>query len=114
LQSYVRVRKNFFLYFVVFHRKCLFAVNDQGDAKFSKFGVSPPTGNRGTKFLLDCSFITKNGTGTGTFRILVVDPNKSIRSNVFWFEAKKAGSYIERIAIDTIEQTCDPALGNSC
>ncbi|CAF1089932.1 unnamed protein product [Rotaria sordida] len=86
-------------------------INDHGDAKFTNFHVSPTTGPRKTKFILDCSFVTKNGTGTGMLTLTLIYPNKQSAATDFLLEAQKPGSYIERIPIDVIEPNCDPSRG---
>ncbi|CAF0781842.1 unnamed protein product [Didymodactylos carnosus] len=74
-------------------------INDQGDAKFTDFKIAPNTGKRGTTFVIDCSFTSKNGTGTSMLRIEFVDPEKQVSGNDFLIEAKKPGTYTEKIGI---------------
>ncbi|CAF3052928.1 unnamed protein product [Rotaria sp. Silwood2] len=88
-------------------------IKDDGDAKFTNFGVSPKTGDRTTKFLLDCSFSTKNGTGTGSYLITIINPKAQAMSAEYWFEEKPPGSYTELIPLDAIQMNCDPKLGEN-
>ena len=64
------------------------------------------TSRSGTDFVIDCSFSTKNGTGTGMLRIEIVS---SIPD--FLLEARKPGTYVERIGIKTLDLTCDSPDG---
>lgn len=89
----------------------LHLVNDHGDAKFNNFTVLPSTGNRGTTFVLDCSFVSKNGTGTGMLRVNLIDPKNQSTMSDFLIEARKPGFYVERIAVDTIPSDYDSSLG---
>jgi hypothetical protein len=92
-----------------------FLVKDDGDAKFTNFGVSPKVGPEGTKFLIDLSFKTVNGTGTGTFDFNIVDPKNETTGDQYWFEEKKTGTYIEKIQFITLTiPNCDPAKGKNC
>lgn len=96
-----------------FTNKLLCIVKDDGDAKFSNFGVSPAKGAPATKFVLDCSFITRNGTGTGTYLITITNPKGQPMSADYWFEEKPPGSYTERIPLDAIQANCDPSQGEN-
>ncbi|CAF1521261.1 unnamed protein product [Rotaria magnacalcarata] len=88
-------------------------IKDDGDAKFTNFGVMPKTAPDGSKFVIDCSFITRNGTGTGTISIDIIDPKNQTQGNIYWFEERKPGTYPERFGIETVttELNCDPATG---
>lgn len=76
-------------------------VNDNGDAMFVKFSVAPSTGPQGTTFAIDCSYKTLNGTGTSMLRLDITDPHNETDSNDYLVEAKKAGTYSERIGVKT-------------
>jgi len=91
----------------------LFVVNDQSDAKFTNFSVSPSTGNRRTKFVLDCSFVTKNGTGTGMLRLELFAPRQQPATLDLLMEEVKPGSYAEKIPVDIFDQFCDSSLGRN-
>ncbi len=93
--------------------KRLFVVNDQSDAKFTNFSVSPSTGNRRTKFVLDCSFVTKNGTGTGMLRLSLSSPQTQTATTDLLIEAVKPGSYAEKIPVDIFDQNYDSSLGRT-
>ncbi|CAF1258451.1 unnamed protein product, partial [Didymodactylos carnosus] len=85
-------------------------INDHGDAKFTNFGVTPKSAPDGSKFVIDCSFISINGTGTGTINIEIVDPKNRSSGDLFWFEARKPGIYPEKIGLQTLfEFDCDPS-----
>jgi len=86
-------------------------INDQSDAKFTNFSVSPSTGNRRTKFIVDCSFATKNGTGTGMLRLSLFPPHGQTATTDLLLEAIKPGSYIEKIPVDIFDQNYDSSLG---
>ncbi len=83
-------------------------VNDQGDAKFNKFQVTPPIAHEGTEFIIDCSFTSKNGTGTGMLRITIVTPQNQSATNDFLLEAKKPGSYVQKVGVKTLSMICNP------
>lgn len=60
--------------------------------------------------MIDMSFKTVNGTGTGTFNFNIVDPKNQTTGDQYWFEEKKPGSYIERIQFQTaLSLDCDPS-----
>ncbi|CAF0853409.1 unnamed protein product [Rotaria sordida] len=89
-------------------------INDHGDAKFTNFGVLPQTAPQGTTFVLDLSFMTVNGTGTGTFTFNIINPKNESSGNLYWFEAKKPGTYIEKLGIKTYALSdCDPSKGKN-
>jgi len=86
-------------------------INDNGDAKFTKFSVTPTSGHSGTEFVIDCSFTTKNGTGTGMLRLGITDPKNESTVNDFLLEGKKPGTYPERIGFKTLYRNCDLSTG---
>ena len=89
-----------------------FLVKDDGDAKFTNFGVTPKSGPEGTTFIIDLSFKTVNGTGTGTFTFDITDPKNETTGDLYWFEEKKPGSYVEKIQFETFTiPHCDPSEG---
>jgi hypothetical protein len=64
--------------------------------------------------VIDLSFRTVNGTGTGTFTFNVIDPKNQSSGDLYWFEEKKPGVYPERIQFQTITiPTCDPSKGRN-
>jgi len=84
-------------------------INDHGDAKFKTFGITPPTGRKGTTFNVDFTYQTVNGTGTGELEIDIHCPDKIPLGTAFLLEAKKAGTYGERISIKAQpDPQCDP------
>ena len=87
-------------------------VNDNGDAKFTNFGIYPNTGPQGTKFIIDCSFKSVNGTGTSMLRVDIIDTHNETSQNDYLVEAKKSGTYAERIEFDTFfAWNCDSTKG---
>ena len=89
-------------------------VNDNGDAKFTNFGVTPATAPQGSTLTLDCSFMSVSGTGIGTISFDITDPNNQTTGDVFWFEEKKLGSYPEKVAIDSYNlSNCDSSTGKN-
>lgn len=90
-------------------------VKDDGDAKFTNFGVYPKTGPEGTTFTIDLSFKTINGTGTGTFDFTLINPKNQTDGAEYWFEAKQPGTYTERITFETLTiPNCDSSKGEIC
>jgi len=90
----------------------LCAVNDNGDAKFTNFGVKPNIGPQGTTFIIDCSFKSLNGTGTSMLRLDITDPQNQTSSNDFLIESKKPGTYAEPVGVKTLTAwNCDPTKG---
>ena len=72
----------------------------------------PKTAPQGTTFIIDCSFTTVNGTGTSMLRLDITDPTNQTSSNDFLIEAKKNGTYAERIGLKTLYAlNCDPSKG---
>ncbi|CAF4039827.1 unnamed protein product, partial [Adineta steineri] len=76
-------------------------INDHGDAKFTNFGVYPNTGPQGTQFEIDCSFKSLNGTGTSMLRFIMADSHNQTSDNDFLIDAKKPGTYTEKIGLIT-------------
>lgn len=94
----------------IYMNKYSFSVKDDGDAKFTNFGVTPKIGPEGTTFIIDLSFKTVNGTGTGTFTFDVTDPKNQTTGDLYWFEEKKAGTYIEKLQFETLAiPHCNPS-----
>jgi hypothetical protein len=92
--------------------KNISTVNDHGDGKFTNFTVTPKSAPEGDTFILDCSFVSVNGTGTGTINLAFVDPKNRTFANLYWFEARKPGYYPEKIGFQTLfELGCDPTKG---
>lgn len=87
-------------------------VNDNGDAKFTVFSVLPATGRQGTTFSIDLTYVSLNGTGTGELDIEIRTPDHIPLGSGFLMEAKKAGTYTERITIKAEpDPQCDPTQG---
>jgi hypothetical protein len=98
------------IYYCQLVRMC--PVKDDGDAKFTNFCVYPASGPEGTTFSIDLSFKTVNGTGTGTFTFNVTDPRNETNGDLYWFEEKKPGTYIERLQFPTLTiPSCDASDG---
>jgi len=86
-------------------------VNDHGDAKIKTFAITPPSGRKGTTFNIDLSFQTVNGTGTGQLEIDIKTPDKIPLGADFLLEAKKPGTYGERISLKAQpDPQCDPTM----
>jgi len=84
-------------------------INDHGDAKFKTFTITPQTGRKGQTFNVDFTFQTVNGTGTGEVEIDIHTPDRIPLGTAFLAEAKKAGTYGERISIKAQpDPQCDP------
>lgn len=89
-----------------------FLVNDNGDAKITKFAVLPATGRQGTTFQIDFSFVSLNGTGTGELVVDIHTPDHIPLGAGFLLEAQKAGTYNERISVKAEpDPQCDPTQG---
>jgi hypothetical protein len=96
----------------LFINNLIFIVNDHGDATYTNFGVYPSIGPQGTKFVIDCSFKSLNGTGTSMLRVEITDSHNDTSSNDFLVESKKPGTYAEKIALETFTAfNCDPTKG---
>ena len=90
------------------------SVKDDGDGKFTNFGVLPTTGPQGTTFIIDCTYKTVNGTGTGMLRVEVTDAKNETSGNDYLIEERKPGTYPERIGLETLTaMNCDPSKGKS-
>jgi len=84
-------------------------VNDHGDAKISKFSILPATGRRGTTFAIDFTYVSLNGTGTGELVVDIHAPDRIPLGAGFLLEAKKSGTYNERITVKAEpDPQCDP------
>ncbi|CAF4561648.1 unnamed protein product [Rotaria sp. Silwood2] len=86
-------------------------INDNGDAKFISFIISPPHAQAYSAFIFDLTFESVNGTGTSQllFNIQTIDAIKI--SSFFLIEAKKTGKYAERFSIDTTpDPDCESAV----
>jgi hypothetical protein len=102
--------------FVHVHFECIvFAlVNDNGDAKITKFSILPATGRQGTTFAIDFTYVSFNGTGTGELAIDIQTPDQIPLGNAFLWEAQKPGTYNERITIKAEpDPQCDPTQGKT-
>jgi hypothetical protein len=83
--------------------------NDHGDAKISQFSILPATGRKGTTFAIGFSYVSLNGTGTGELDIDIHCPDRLPVGASFLLEAKKAGTYTEKITIKAEpDPQCDP------
>jgi hypothetical protein len=84
-------------------------VNDNGDAKISTFSVLPATGPKGTTFAIAFTYVSLNGTGTGELDIGIHCPDRIPLGTSFLLEAKKAGTYTEKITVKAEpDPRCDP------
>jgi len=84
-------------------------VNDHGDAHFTKFNIAPTSGRQGTTFAIDFTWTSLNGTGTGELDIDIECPDKIPVGTGFLLEAKKPGTYSERISVTAKpDPECDP------
>ena len=84
-------------------------MNDNGDAKITKFSILPATGRQGTTFSIDLTYVSLNGTGTGELVIDIRTPDRIPLGSGFLAEAKKAGTYEERITVKAEpDPQCDP------
>jgi len=84
-------------------------INDHGDAKITKFSILPATGVQGTTFAIDFTYVSLNGTGTGEIDIDIRTPDHIPLGTGFLLEAKKAGTYSERITVKAEpDPQCDP------
>lgn len=87
-------------------------MNDNGDAKIQSFTVSPNHGPVGTKFLLEYTFSTRNGTGTGSVGMSIKTIDKIPLAASFLLEAKAPGNYGARVKLDAYtDPDCDPEHG---
>lgn len=87
----------------------LCTINDHGDAKITKFSILPASGPQGTTFAIDLTYVSLNGTGTGELVIDIHTPDRIPLGSGFLAEAKKAGTYEERITVKAEpDPQCDP------
>ena len=72
----------------------------------------PASGRRGTTFAIDFTYASVNGTGTGELVVEIRCPDKIPLGQGFLLEAKKAGTYSERISVKAEpDPRCDPTQG---
>jgi hypothetical protein len=84
-------------------------INDHGDAKITTFSVLPATGRQGTTFAIGFSYVSTNGTGTGELVVDIHTPDHIPLGAGFLIEAKKPGTYNERITVKAEpDPQCDP------
>ncbi|CAF0876125.1 unnamed protein product [Adineta ricciae] len=84
-------------------------INDNGDAKLTKFAILPATGRQGTTFSIDFTFVSLNGTGTGELVVEIHTPDHIPLGAGFLLEAQKPGTYNERISVKAEpDPQCDP------
>ncbi len=90
----------------------IFLVNDHGNANITVFSILPAAGRRGTTFSIDLTFVSINGTGTGELDIEIRTPDRIPLGAAFLLEAKKPGTYSERITVKAEpDPQCDPTQG---
>ena len=86
-----------------------FLVNDNGDCNITQFSILPKTGPKGTTFSIDVTYVSLNGTGTGELDIDIHTPDRIPLGASFLLEAKKPGTYSERITVKAEpDPQCDP------
>jgi hypothetical protein len=86
-------------------------INDNGDAKITKFVVSPSQGPQGT-FTASLQYVSANGTGTGELYIGVKTVDGIPLGDSFLIEAQKPGTYVDNINIQAKpDPECDPSQG---
>jgi len=84
-------------------------INDHGDCKITTFSIIPAAGPKGTTFAIDFSFVTMNGTGTGEIVVDIHTPDHIPLGAGFLLEARKPGTYNERITVKAEpDPQCDP------
>jgi hypothetical protein len=84
-------------------------VNDHGDCNVTQFSILPASGRQGTTFSIDLTYVSLNGTGTGELDIDIHCPDRIPLGASFLLEAKKPGTYTERITVKAEpDPQCDP------
>jgi len=84
-------------------------VNDNGNANITVFSIVPASGPRGTTFSIDFTYVSLNGTGTGEMVVTIHCPDRIPLEGAFLLEAKKPGTYSERITVKAEpDPRCDP------
>lgn len=85
-------------------------INDNGDAKFKYFSISPPSSLIGTTVTIDFTYQSMNGTGTGELYIEIDCVDKIKIESRLLNEAQKSGIYGDRFSLDTTpaDPDCDP------
>jgi hypothetical protein len=87
-------------------------INDNGDAKFTKFTITPNQGPQGTTFTASLQYVSVNGTGTGELYIGVKTVDGIPLEDSFLVEAQKPGTYLDNINIQAQpDPQCDPSQG---
>jgi hypothetical protein len=87
-------------------------VNDNGNANITVFSIVPASGPRGTTFSIDFTYVSTNGTGTGEIVVAIHCPDRIPLEGAFLLEAKKPGTYSERITVKAEpDPRCDPTQG---
>jgi hypothetical protein len=84
-------------------------VNDHGDANITVFSILPTSGPKGTTFAIEVTYVSLNGTGTGELDIEIRCPDRIPLGAGFLLEAKKPGTYSEKITVKAEpDPRCDP------
>lgn len=87
-------------------------VNDHGDCEILSFVIIPQRARTESTINVNMEFLSKNGTGTGEMLIQIDTVDKIPLSTSFLVEAKKPGSFAQRLSIDTTpDPDCDPTTG---
>ncbi|KAL4237230.1 hypothetical protein ACF0H5_001949 [Mactra antiquata] len=86
-------------------------VNDNGDAKFTTFDVSPKSGPQGV-FQIAFEYVSKNGTGTGEISLECVTVDGIPVGDAFLHELAPAGTYngVFQLKAEP-DPNCDPTQG---
>jgi hypothetical protein len=84
-------------------------VNDDGNANITVFSILPQSGPKGTTFAIEVTYVSVNGTGTGEISVDIHTPDRIPLGADFLLEAKKPGTYSERITVKAEpDPQCDP------
>ncbi|XP_012942224.1 countin-1 [Aplysia californica] len=86
-------------------------VFDSGDALITKLVVTPATGPQGER-LISFDFASKNGTGTGEWRVYIQTVDGIPVESSFLQESQPPGSYNETLKLKAEpDPNCDPTQG---
>jgi len=95
------------IYYCELARLC--PIKDNGDAKITTSSILPKSGPKGTTFAIDLTYVSVNGTGTGELDVDIHCPDRIPLGGSFLLQAKKPGTYSERITIKAEpDPQCDP------
>lgn len=86
-------------------------VNDHGDASVTAIAALPPSGPVGTTFEFNVTYVSRNGTGSGTIVVFIVTPDGVPVGGTFYSPFSPAGTYQDSFSI---KAEWDPSCQQNC